>query len=303
MRTRVYHKGGFFIHYTCHQIPTVRKLAFHYYMPFTYCFMGTGNPRVNMNEEVFTLKKLYFLIPFLVISILIQPLTPKAVQPDIDPISLHDALLATLQPHISKGIVDFYGYDKSYGLYDAQVLDIKREKEGEFAFTIEVRVNTFEAAENPPYGKETMRFGINSKGVKLIDFTHVGDKNEKKLTRFYKEVLIDIQKSFHLNLLPYEQYNYNQLRYKAEKHNEFDSLTHIVEEIVINILSPEIQPPYKNVIDPVTFIKDDEGFILFKKTDGTNFYYTVKKENGIWKVVDQESGKGKKMKYDLLWYM
>ncbi|MDN4606463.1 DUF3888 domain-containing protein [Sporosarcina highlanderae] len=249
------------------------------------------------------MKKIYFLSILLVLTLLLQPLIPKANVSIDDPDSLEDALLVTLQPFISQGIIDFYGYDKPYRMHDAEVVKITREKKGSFAFIVEVRVKTFEAAENPPYGDETMRFGINSKGTKLLEFNHVGDEEEKKLKQFYKEVIIDIKKSLRLNLLPYEQYNYNQLRYKAEKNNEYDSLAHIAEEIVMNILSPEIQPPYKNVIDPVTFVKDDEGFILFKKADGTNFYYKVQKENGIWNVVEQGSEKGKKMDYELLWYM
>ena len=249
------------------------------------------------------MKLLHILLPFLVISMLSQPLMSKAESTTIDQQSIQDALLTTLQPYISEGIMDYYGYHKSYGLYDAKLLNIQREEDGGFSFTVEVQVNTFETAENPPYGKETLQFGISAKGVKLLDYAHKGDDEEKKLHQFYKEALIDIKKSFRLNLLPYERYDYNQLRYKAEKQNEYDSLAHIVEEIVINILSPDIQPPYKNVIDPVTFVKDDEAFILFKKADGTNFYYRALKENGIWKVVDQESEKGKKMEYDLLWYM
>lgn len=208
-----------------------------------------------------------------------------------------------LDPFISEGIIEYYGYDKSYGLYDADIISIQREEEGGFTFVVDVQVNTFETAENPPYGKETMRFNISPSGVEMVSFSHEGDDDEKKLLQFYKEVLIDIKQSFHLNLLPYERYDYNQLRYKAEIQNEFNSLAAIVEEVVISILSPDTQPPYKNVINPVTFVKGDEGFILFKKADGTNMYYKVKIENGIWKVTEQESEKGKKMKYELLWYM
>lgn len=249
------------------------------------------------------MKRLHFILLFLVTSMLIQPLMPKAEEPAVRQQIIQDALLTTLQPYISEGIIDFYGYDKSYGLYDAKILSILREEEGGFSFTVEVQVKTFETAENPPYGTETLQFGIGPKGVQLLEFTHEGDDEEKNIQKFYKEVLIDIKQSFHLNLLPYERYDYNQLRYKAEKQNDFNSLAHIAEEIVINILSTEIQPPYKNVINPVTFVKGNEGFILFKKADGTNFYYKVLKENGIWKVIDQDSEKGKKMEYDLLWYM
>ena len=249
------------------------------------------------------MRRFYIISFFLVLTTLLQPLVPKANEPIANLESLEDALLVTLQPFIAQGIIDHYGYDKPYKLHDAEVVAVKREKEGEFAFVVEVRVKTFETSENPPYGNETLKFGLNSKGAQLLEFSHVGDEEEKSVKQFYKEAIIDIKKSFHLNLLPYEQYNYNQLRYKAEKNNEYDSLAHIAEEIIINILSPEIQPPYKNVIDPVTFVRDNEGFILFKRADGTNFYYKVLKENGIWNVVEQESEKGKKMKYELLWYM
>ncbi|MGN7386329.1 DUF3888 domain-containing protein [Sporosarcina sp. SAFN-015] len=249
------------------------------------------------------MKLLHFIIPILMTSMFIHPILSQAEQATNDQQSIQDALLTTLQPYISEGVIEYYGYDKSYGLYDAKIVSIQREEKGGFSFTVEVQVNTFETAENPPYGKETLQFGISPKGIKLLDFAHEGDDEEKKIQKFYKEVLIDIKQSFHLNLLPYERYDYNQLRYKAEKQNDFNSLAHIAEEIVINILSTEIQPPYKNVINPVTFVKGNDGFILFKKADGTNFYYKVLKENGIWKVIDKDSEQGKKMEYDLLWYM
>lgn len=217
--------------------------------------------------------------------------------------SFKDALLTTLDPVIRQAVVAHYGYDKSYGLFDADILKIEREEVGEFTFIVDVQVQTFENAHNPPIGKETIQFRVSPQGVEQLSFAHEGDDEEKKMKQFYKDVLIDIKKTFHLNLLPYERYDYKQLRYKAEKQDAYNSLAAIAEEIVINILSPEIQPPFKNVIDPVTFVKDDEGFILFKKSDGSNVYYQVQRENGIWKVVEQESKAGKKMKYDLLWYM
>ena len=221
----------------------------------------------------------------------------------VDKNSIEDAFLTMLDPHISKAIIDHYGYDKSYGLYDADLINIKREDNGGFAFIVDVLVNTFETAQNPPYGKESIRFSITPSGVDMINFSHEGDDEEKNMLRFYKEVLIDIKQSFHLNLLPYERYDYNQLRYKAEKQNDFNSLASIAEEIVMNLLSPDIEPPYKNVINPVTFVKDGEAYILFKRADGMNMFYHVKLEKGVWTVVDQQSEKGKKMKYELLWYM
>lgn len=229
--------------------------------------------------------------------------SPSYANTTIEQQAVQDALLTTLDPFITKAIVAHYGYDKSYGLFDANILQIEREEVGEFSFIVDVQIQTFENAHNPPIGKETIQFHISPQGVEQLSFAHEGDDDEKKMKQFYKDVLIDIKKTFHLNLLPYERYDYKQLRYKAEKQDEFNSLAAIAEEIVINILSPEIQPPFKNVIDPVTFLKDDEGFILFKKADGTNVFYKVQMENGIWKVIEQESKEGKKMNYELLWYM
>lgn len=217
--------------------------------------------------------------------------------------SLQDAFLTMLDPFVSEAIIDHYGYDKSYGLFDATIIDIRRDDQGGFTFIVDVQVNTFETANNPPYGKETIRFNITPSGVDMVSFTHVGDDEEKNMLQFYKEVLIDIKQSFHLNLLPYKRYDYNQLRYKAEIQNEFNSLAAIAEEIVISVLSAGTQQPYKNVINPVTFVKGDEAYLLFKKADGTNMYYHVRMENGIWSIIEKKSGKGKKMKYELLWYM
>lgn len=56
----------------------------------------------------------------------------------------------------------------------------------------------------------------------------------------------------------------DQLEYQTEINNEFKSLFHIAEEIITDILLPERKIPNKNVIAPVTFIKDNTGYMLFK---------------------------------------
>ncbi|WHT48989.1 DUF3888 domain-containing protein [Sporosarcina thermotolerans] len=122
------------------------------------------------------MKKFYFLSFFLVLTTLLQPLVPKANEPFAD---LEDALLVTLQPFIAQGIIDYYGYDKPYKLHDAEVVVVKREKEGEFAFIVEVRVKTFETSENPPYGNETLKFGLNSKGALLLEFSMLATRKKR----------------------------------------------------------------------------------------------------------------------------
>ena len=269
-----------------------------------YCFFYTGNLKPKLSfREVLVLSKLHLVFLIGVIILLVQPHLYKASQNDVDNKLLNDTLLTTLDPYIEEGIVNYYGYLKQYGLYDAKVLSIKRNEEGGFSFTVKVLVNTFESAHNPPYGKETVTFNISPMGVKRVNYYHEGDAEEKKVIQFYKESISDIEQSFHLNLDNYSEYSYDKLLYKAEKHEEYRSLSTIAEEIVTNILNPEIHPPYKNVIDPVTFIKGNGGYILFKRADGTNTLFTVKKDNKDWVVVKRENEKGKKMKNELLWYM
>lgn len=215
---------------------------------------------------------------------------------------IYDTLLTTLDPSIEKEIINYYGYLKQYGLYDAEILSIIRH-EGQFGFIVKVQVTTFEHAHDPPNGKETMTFKIDPFGVKAISFQHKGDKLEEDIDEFYKATLSDIKQSFNLNLESYTAYTYNQLQYQAEINNEFKSLFIIAEEIATNILLPERQIPNKNVIAPVTFLKDNTGYVLFKKSDGTNVNYKVQKKDGNWIVTDKNSTQGKKMDYKLPWYV
>lgn len=228
-------------------------------------------------------------------------LDAKIEQPDYK--LIYDTLITSLDPSIQKEIINYYGYLKQYGLYDAKILSITREHEGSFDFNVEVQVTTFEHAHDPPYGKETITFNISPFGIKTISFKHEGDKLEKDINEFYNETISDIKQSFNLNLESYSSYTYNQLQYQTELNNEFKSLFNIAEEIVINILLPERIIPYKNVIDPVTFIKGNTGYMLFKKSDGTNVNFEVQKKDGTWIVTDENSKLGKKMDYKLPWYV
>lgn len=223
----------------------------------------------------------------------------QSEQPDYK--LIYDTLITTLFPSVYKEIINYYGYRKQFE--DAKILSIKREHEGSFDFNVEVQVTTFEHAHNPPNGKETMTFNISPFGVKTISFQHESDKLEKDINEFYKATLSDIKQSFNLNLGSYSSYTYNQLQYQAEINNEFKSLFNIAEEIVTNILFPERKIPDKNVIDPVSFIKGNTGYIFFKKSDGTNVNYKVQKKDGNWIVTDKNSKQGKKMDYKLPWYV
>jgi len=248
------------------------------------------------------MRKLTFILT-VTITLLIIPNNTYAQSKQPDYKLLYDTLITTLYPSIEQEIINYYGYPKQYGLYDAKILSIIREPEGQFSFIAKIQITTFEHAHDPPYGKEIMTFKISPFGVKTISFKHKGDKEEKEINEFYSATLSDIKQSFNLNLEPYSSYTYNQLQYQSEINNEFKSLFNIAEEIVTNILLPERKIPYKNVIDPVTFIKGNTGYILFKRSDGTNVIYQVQKKDGNWIVTDKKSKQGKKMDYKLLWYV
>ena len=111
-------------------------------------------------------------------------LDSQSEQPDYK--LIYDTLLTTLEPSIQKEIINYYGYPKQYGLYDAKILSIIRH-EGQFSFIAKIQVTTFEHAHDPPYGKETMTFKIDPFGVKTIDFQHEGDQLEKDINEFYKD--------------------------------------------------------------------------------------------------------------------
>lgn len=214
---------------------------------------------------------------------------------------IRDTFITILNPFIEKEIDHYYGYPKQYGLYDVKILKIV--KESQFSFKVSVEVTTFEHAHSPPYSKEIITFEVSPTGVITLRYIHEADDVEKAINAFYRATLLDIQQSFKLDLASYTSYRYDQLQYQAEINNDMKSLAMIAEEIVIHILFPERKIPYKNVIDPVTFIKGNIGYMLFKRADGTNVSYQLQKKDGTWIVKDKKSKPGKKMEDLLPWYI
>lgn len=214
---------------------------------------------------------------------------------------IRDTFITILNPFIEKEIDHYYGYPKQYGLYDVKILKIV--KESQFSFKVSVEVTTFEHAHSPPYSKEIITFEVSPTGVSTLRYIHEADDVEKAINAFYRATLLDIQQSFKLDLASYTSYRYDQLQYQAEINNDMKSLAMIAEEIVIHILFPERKIPYKNVIDPVTFIKGNIGYMLFKRADGTNVSYQLQKKDGTWIVKDKKSKPGKKMEDLLPWYI
>jgi hypothetical protein len=216
---------------------------------------------------------------------------------------LHDTLITTLDPHIQEAIANYYGYPKQFALFWTKVMNIKREQQGGYSFTVKLQAKTFEHAHSSPIGIETITMNVSPFGVKIINFEHNGDEWEQKIERFKKELLDDIIKSFNLDLTYFKMYDDRQLEYLAEQVNgNFGSIHKINEEIVSEI-NKDIKPPYKNFINPFTFVNDDKAYILFKKADGTNFVYSLIKKDNNWVIIKKESKQGKVMPRELLWYM
>lgn len=219
---------------------------------------------------------------------------------------LSDTLITLLYPAITEAIENYYGYSKAFDLFEAKILGITRAQEGSFTFTVKVQVTTFKEAHNPPYGKETIFLEVKPGKVRILTFIHKGDEYEKTIVRFYDKVISDIKDTFSLNLDAFKMFTYDQLLFKAEKQKDFQSLSSIVSDILKNEINPDIKTPYtpyKNVINPVTFIHGNQGYILYKKANGTNYIVEISKSNHRWVAVNKQRKQGKKMRNELLWYM
>ncbi|MEQ6853115.1 DUF3888 domain-containing protein [Lysinibacillus capsici] len=246
------------------------------------------------------MKKFAYVLMF-IFTMFILPCKIYAQSEQADEQLIRDTFITILNPFIEKEIDHYYGYPKQYGLYDVKILKIV--KESQFSFKVSVEVTTFEHAHSPPYSKEIITFEVSPTGVSTLRYIHEADDVEKAINAFYRATLIDIQQSFKLDLASYTSYRYDQLQYQAEINNDMKSLAMIAEEIVTHILFPERKIPYKNVIDPVTFIKGNIGYMLFKRADGTNVSYQLQKKDGTWIVTDKKSKPGKKMEDLLPWYI
>lgn len=198
---------------------------------------------------------------------------------------LTDALITELPPHITQAITNYYGYPKPYALFWSRITDIKREIEGGYSFLIRLEVVTYEHAHSNPFGTKTITFSVSPSGTKLMNYTHKGDEWEARIQRFEKDILEDIVRTFHLVLSSYSKYTYRQLEYLSEKESSssFRSLFTAAEEMR-NELTEEAQSGtgYKNVINPLTFVKADEAFILYKQADGSNHVWSAIRVHGAW---------------------
>jgi hypothetical protein len=80
----------------------------------------------------------------------------------------YDALLVLLDPYARKAINDKYP-TRSYGLWNAEILEVKRKTGGfgQFDFTIMVKYDTYTGPHNPPEGPVTLTFDVKLEGVNV----------------------------------------------------------------------------------------------------------------------------------------
>lgn len=247
------------------------------------------------------MKKIINLFLIIVIFITNINLKTKAKNEYIEPKNMSDTIILLLTSNIKEEIIKYYGYDRSFGFYNIQLKSITQKVDNKL--DVEIIVLTYEHAHNPPYGRETMSFEVSSNGVKTNYFYHETDEFEILREKFYSEVIKDVEKTFEMDFSKYNKLIRNKIYYRKDFNDTYKSLNNILNDIITKDNKPVIKEGYKNVIDPLTFILDNDGYIIFKKTDGTNVVYEIKLNDGIWNVVKKAERKGKVMKYLLNWYM
>lgn len=198
-------------------------------------------------------------------------------------------------------IYSFYGERKQF--WKEKIIDIREQ--GRYHFLVKVQLETFEHSHAPPFGQDLNTFRVELGKTTVTDYNHKGDEWEIKISTFKNSVIQDVQNTFGIDFAPYKKYEYKQLLFTSEKQKELQQLVDINTKIVEQVLQQPgtITAGEKNVVNPFTFIKDDFGYIVYKKRDGTNVVLTVKKVDGTWTFINQVSKQGKPMKSELLWYM
>ncbi|MDQ0876064.1 hypothetical protein QFZ77_004723 [Paenibacillus sp. V4I3] len=214
---------------------------------------------------------------------------------------LKDSLFALLYPYVSEAVNNYYGKRKQF--WNEKIIDIKEQ--GRYRILVKVQLETFEHSHGPPYGEDLITFRVELGKATVTDYNHKGDEWETKISTFNNSMIQDVQNTFGIDFAPYKKYEYGQLLFTSEKQKELQPLVDINIKIVEQVLQQPgtIIGGSKNVVNPFTFIKDDFGYIMYKKRDGTNVLLTVKKVDGTWTFIKQVSKQGKPMKSELLWYM
>ncbi|MDM5155286.1 DUF3888 domain-containing protein [Bacillus sp. DX1.1] len=82
--------------------------------------------------------------------------------------SFYDAFLVLLNPYASKAIKEKFP-DRSYGLWNAEILEVKRLTSGadQYHFNVKVKYDTYTGPHNPPEGPVIITFDVMLDGVSI----------------------------------------------------------------------------------------------------------------------------------------
>lgn len=114
------------------------------------------------------------VVALLLSNLLLSPTT--SADPNDKELLCKETLLTVLSPTISNAVNGYFGSPQQYGLYDAEVIKIERERNGEYLFNVTVRVKTFTGPHNPPYGIETMIIAVDPARPMVIEYKHQDEK-------------------------------------------------------------------------------------------------------------------------------
>jgi hypothetical protein len=84
------------------------------------------------------------------------------------------ALIVSLGPIIDKALIKIYNSkpDRQWAAWDTEILDIKQLYGVGGAYRINLRVNTYVGAHNPPYGMDIITIEINPHEYKILKYFH-----------------------------------------------------------------------------------------------------------------------------------
>lgn len=139
-------------------------------------------------------------------------------------------------------------------------------------------------------------------GGNILDFSSIGsyttgkppktvciEEYEARWKNFNEEILADIIASHDLNLKNFKELTMNDLPNKmriGEKNEDIHSLLRLFEG--------------RSLGDRKLFLKDNKGYLLFKRTDGENVLKKLEQDspNGKWIITNKKGIEGKIIKWE-----
>jgi hypothetical protein len=86
------------------------------------------------------------------------------------------SLVTLLNPYLQPSVDAYYASidepPRQYGLYDAEILELRRTTDGGYRFYARIALTTFTGPHNPPYGKETVSLYFDTASAQVIDYSH-----------------------------------------------------------------------------------------------------------------------------------